>query len=403
MKLDFYDPGFMEDPYATYARVRPTTPAFFDDTWGLTFFTRHADVSAMLKDRRFGRDFRHVLNDDDVDPVVFGRTYPAAYPNWTKYIRNSFLDLEPPRHTRIRRLVAKAFTRRQSEEFRPHLQTVAERLLDRALDEGKMEAIAEYATPIPLTMISELMGIPEEERPQLVAWSHAIVRIFDHNCTAAEANAAEKAVIDFVVYLQELLPARRSQPGVDLISALTQVEEEGDRLSEEDIIATTILVLNAGHEATVHAIGNAVLALARQPSALQDLQRADVGLAAAEFLRYDSPLQMFERWVLADMEWAGTSLRKGTKVGLLFGSANHDPARFSNPDQLDLFRKDNPHVSFGGGIHHCVGAPLAQVELEVAVEAFGRRIHNFAVDRSRLERQQSLVFRGVKELHLELE
>ena len=399
MKIDFYDPSFLDNPYPTYVDVR-SERAFFDETWDLTFFTRHSDVSAILKDRRFGRDFHHVISREDVDPVVYERTYPSRYPTWTRYIRNSFIDLEPPRHTRIRRLVAKAFSRRQAEEFRPHLEQVAEGLLDRALAVGHMEAISEYAVPIPLTMISELMGIPDADRRQLIDWSHAIVRVFDHNCTPEEGAAAEQAVVEFVGYLKELLPVRRRKPGIDLISSLLQVEDDGDRLGEDDVIASAILVLNAGHEATVHAIGNSLLALSSR--SLRDLKEADIALAASELLRYDSPLQMFERWVLEDLEWAGVALRRGTKVGLLFGCANHDPDRFSEPHRLDLGRTDNPHLSFGAGIHYCVGAPLAQVELEVALAGLSKRVQVFEVDPTRIDRAQSFVFRGVKELHLEL-
>ncbi len=263
-----------------------------------------------------------------------------------------------------------------------------------------MEAIGEYATPIPLEMIADLMGIPSDDRTQLLAWSHAIVRLFDYNATPGEGHEAEQAVIDFADYLRPVIRERRKDPTSDLISSMTQVELGGDRLDEDDIVATSILTLNAGHEATVHAIGNGMLALARQPDAFATMRSHPDAIAGSvdELLRYDTPLQMFERWVLEDVDWGGRPLRRGTKVGLLFGSANRDAEVFRNPDRLDVLRANRSHVSFGAGIHHCVGAPLARVELEVAFGALAQRVRELAVTADSLERIPSLVFRGVTAL-----
>lgn len=398
--FDAYDPAFVADPYPTYARLRAESPVFFDPTWDLTFFARHADVAGILKDRRFGRDVRHALSPDEVDPEVFRRIYPPQYPNWTRYIRDSFIDLEPPRHTRIRRLVQFAFTPRASQSYRPRMEETAHAALDRLLESGSMEAIAGYATPIPLTMIAELLGVPAADQPRLVAWSHAIVRVFDQACTPQEGEAAERAVVEFAGYVRDLIADRRARPGDDLVTALVEARVEGDRLSEDELVATCILTLNAGHEATVHAVGNGLLALARHPGEYRRL-RTEPGLiwtAVDELLRYDAPLQMFERWVLEDLEWGGRPLRKGTKVGLLFGSANRDGERFARPDTLDLGREDNPHVSFGAGIHFCVGAPLATVELEVAFSAWASRVEEFGIDAEDIDRTPSLVFRGARRL-----
>jgi cytochrome P450 len=212
-------------------------------------------------------------------------------------------------------------------------------------------------------------------------------------------------MIDFQAYVIELLGRHRAHPDVDdLTSALLAAEVEGDRLSDEELVATCILVLNAGHEATVQAIGNSLLALARNPEAYAAL-RTDPGLmrtAVDELLRFDTPLQMFERWVLEDLEWDGVALRRGSKVGLLFGSANHDDTRFSRAAELVLDRRDNPHVSFGGGIHFCVGAPLAKVEMEVALDLFSRRVRSFELVADHVDRIPSLVFRGVRRLPIRL-
>lgn len=401
--FDAYDPEFLEDPYPTYRILRQESPVFFDDTWDLTFFTRHVDISEVLKDRtRFGRDFRHRLSIESIDPDLLRRIYPPQWPTWTRYVRESFIDLEPPRHTRLRRLVAKAFTRRSSEAFRQRLENAADEILDVALDRGSMEAIDEFAKPIPVAMIADLMGIPSEDHGKLLEWSNAIVRVFDERVTEDEGVAAERATVDFVEYLEEQVSVRRRNPGDDLLSAMIEVEESGDSLTTEEIVATAILTLNAGHEATVHAIGNSLLALARNPGVYARFSHGtDVSLSVDELLRYDSPLQMFERWVLEDTEIHGHPLQKGTKVGLLFGSANRDPDVFAAPESIDLERSPNPHVSFGAGLHYCVGAPLAKVELEAALGRFARRVRSVRPVRveSRIE---SLVFRGVQRLELEL-
>ncbi len=400
--FDPYSSAFQHDPYPVYSRLRKERPVFYDPDWELTFFTRHADVAGMLKDRRFGRDIRGVTGD--IDPRLYARNYPDHLPTWNRYIRGSFIDLEPPRHTRLRRLVQWAFTRRSTETYRPRLEATASAALETAIERGAMEAIAEYATPIPLVMIADLLGIPQGDQPQLVSWSHDIVRVFDQGCTAEEGARAEHAVSAFVEYIRQVLVERRRNPGSDLVSSLLAANHEGDRLDDDELIATCILTLNAGHEATVHAIGNGLLALASDPDQFELLKTDPAGLAERatdEILRYDSPLQMFERWVLTDLEWSGTELEHGTKVGLLFGSANHDEAVFVEPERLDLRRIDNPHVSFGAGVHYCVGAPLARVELEVAFAAFATRIEKFELN-GEPERVRSLVFRGMRSLPLAL-
>lgn len=400
-----YAPEFTADPYPTFARLRAESPMFYDETWGLMFFTRHRDVHALLRDRRFGRDVRHAVPEDEIDGSAFARIYPPQFPNWTTYIRESFIDLEPPRHTRLRRLVHSAFSKRAAESYRPRLQETAERLLDRALEEGRLEAVGGYATPIPLTMIAALMGVPAADQDLLVGWSRAIVRLYDQACTPEEGTAAELATIQFVDYVRSMVADRRRRPTDDLITALVEAEVDGDRLAEDEVVATAILTLNAGHEATVQAIGNGLLALARNSEQFQRLRRdpALIETGVDELLRFDSPLQMFERWVLEDVEWRGTLLERGTKVGLLMGSANHDETVFRDPAELDLGRADNPHVSFGGGIHYCVGAPLAKIELDVAFSQFARRVSEFELETDQLPRTPSLVFRGIRELPVALQ
>ena len=407
MVFDPYSDQFQEDPYPTYVRMRAESPVFYDGDWELTFFTRHSDVAGILKDRRFGRQVTSAVPAEEIDRDLFDRTHPPHLQNWTRLIRGSFIDLEPPQHTRIRRLVQGAFTKRSAESYRPQLEVLAKSLMDVAVEAGEMEAIADYATPIPLAMIGSMLGVPSADHRQLVAWSHAIVRVFDKQCTPAEALAAEQAVTEFADYLAEHFSFRREHSGDELIDALIAARFEGDRLSQEELVATCILVLNAGHEATVHAIGNSLLALAGHPEQLRWLREhpADTAGAVDELLRYDSPLQMFERWVLDNLTWGegvnAVTLRRGTKVGLLFGSANRDERAFADPVSLDLSRRDNPYVSFGGGIHYCVGAPLAKIEMEVALAEFARRVEDFHIP-DQVERVPSLVFRGVKALAMEI-
>jgi cytochrome P450 len=402
-EFDAYAPEFVSDPYPTYARFRSETPVFFDPHWDVTFFARHEDVSGILRDRRFGRDVRGRVPADEIDPEVLARIYPVDIPTWTSYVRDSFIDLEPPAHTRIRRLVQWAFTRKASESYRPRLEAVASKSIAVAREKGTMEAIADFATPIPLTMIADLLGIPPADQPMLVEWSHAMVRPFDADCPQGDRTAAEQATKDFVAYLTDLTRHRREEPGTDLLSDLVAAEIEGDSLTEQEVVATAILTLNAGHEATVQAIGNGLLALTSHPGQFEAL-KSDPDLvvtAASEILRYDTPLQMFERWVLEDVEWNGTHLRRGTKVGLFFGSANRDEEVFSQADQFDLSRDSRAHLAFGSGIHHCVGAPLAKLELEVAMEAI-RSLPRLELVSEHLERVPSLVFRGVKKLRVDV-
>lgn len=393
--FDAYDPAFLADPYPVYARLR-TQPPVFDESWGLTFFARHKDVTGLLRDKRFGRDIRQVLPLDAVDP----RTYPTHLEHWYRLIRGSFIDLEPPEHSRIRGAVNRSFTRSRAEAHRSSIREQANRLLDAAGD--TFDAITAFAAPIPVAVIARLMGIPDGDQQALLDWSHAIVRVFDLNVTPDEEIAAEAAVTAFADYLRGVIRSRVEAPGDDLLSEMVTAD---DALPEDDLIATAILILNAGHEATVHAIGNGILALARNPEALAALhERPELApTAAEELLRFDPPLQMFERWVLEDVEWSGIPLRTGDKVGLLFGAANHDPEVFQDPEDLDLTREENPHVSFGLGTHFCLGAPLARIELEEAFGALARRTRSIALESVEPPRTPSLVFRGVDELRISLD
>jgi cytochrome P450 len=379
--FDPWSAEFVAWPYDAYAELRATAPVWRFERTGQYLVSRHADVNALLRDRRLGRTYLHVATHEEMghqpDP-------PHLAPFW-KLIRDGMLDREPPDHTRLRRLVAKAFTPRMVERLRPRVAAMADRLVDDLLDAGSdgspVDLIATVAEPLPVTVIAEMLGIPPADQPLLRPWSARIVGMYELNPGRAAADAAVRACVEFSEYLRELVRARRADPGEDLISALTQVLDEGEALTEDELIGTCVLLLNAGHEATVNTTGNGWWALFRDPAELARLRadRALLPTAVEELMRYDTPLQMFERWVLEEIELHGVTIPRGAEVGLLFGSANHDPDVFTAPDRLDLGRALNPHLSFGAGIHFCLGAPLARVELLASFGALLSRVPGLAL------------------------
>ncbi|WP_399927578.1 cytochrome P450 [Streptomyces kanamyceticus] len=364
-------PEFVADPYPAYARLRAAGRAHYNAPTDQWLIPHHADVRALLRDRRLGRTYLHRFTHEE-----FGR--PAPPPEHEPFHvlnDNGMLDLEAPTHTRIRRLVAKAFTPRTVEELRPYVEEMAARLVRGIVADGGGDLAARVAEPLPVAVIAQMLGIPESDRPLLRPWSAAICGMYELNPSEETAARAVTASLEFSAYLRELIAARRAKPGDDLISGLIAAYEDGQSLSEQEMISTCVLLLNAGHEATVNATVNGWYALLRHPDQLAAL-RADpdrlVPTAVEELLRYDTPLQLFERWVLDDIEIGGTVIARGSELALLFGSANHDPAVFVRPGELDLARRDNPHISFSAGIHYCIGAPLARVELAASMRALLR-------------------------------
>jgi cytochrome P450 len=365
MGYDPWSPEFVADPYPVYDELRRERPVFFDEPTGQWVVTRHADVSALLRDRRLGRTYLHVASHED-----FGRPPEPEFlaPFWN-LIRAGMLDVEPPDHTRLRRLVSKAFTPRMVEGLRGRVRELAEELARALAEKGGGDLLAEMAEPLPVTVIAEMLGIPENDRPLLRPWSARICGMYELDPSEEVQRIAVRASVEFSEYLRDLARTRRT-PGEDLISALAAV----DGLSEDELVGTCVLLLNAGHEATVNATGNAWWALFRNPDQLARL-RADHGLipsAVEELLRYDTPAPMFERWVLEDVEVAGVRVPRGAEVALQFASANRDPEVFADPGALDLGRNPNPHIGFGAGIHFCLGAPLARIELTESMGALLR-------------------------------
>jgi cytochrome P450 len=363
------DPGFIAKPYPALAQIRSTTPIFWNEASSQWVLTRFADVHEALRDRRLGRTYEHLYSH-----AAVGR--PEPDPRWSRFREHerwSLLSLEPPDHTRIRQLISKVFTVRSVTQLRPFLEATATATLQAALlkDGGTFDLIKDYAQPYSVAVICEMLGVPVTDSQRLLDWSHAIVRMYELNASDEQKAAADEAAGAFMEYTRALISKKRSRPDDALVSALVNVEEDGKRLTDDEIICTTIVLLNAGHEATVNTLGNGMRAFMLHPSEWDRLVSGEVQpkTAVEEMLRWDSPLQLFERWVLEDgVTIAGQTFRVGEEIAMLFGSANRDPDRFVDPDRFDAGRRDMTHVGFGGGIHFCVGAPLARAEIEVSID-----------------------------------
>ena len=403
-RLDLNNPEFIFDPYPLLAELRDTLPVFFDPGWNKVFFTRYDDIAALLRDRRLGRSILHVLSRDELG-------WPPPNPltkDFDRFQDDHMLDNEPPKHTRLRSLMGKAFTSSRVDGLRAKIQQIVDGLIDHGLDRGRMDLLKDFAEPIPVAVIAELLGVPEGDRHLLRPWSAKIVKLYELGYTDEQAKAANQAVVDFSAYIKDLARQRQQQPRDDLISALVRVGEQGQALTIEELVANCILLLNAGHEASVNGTTLGMLALHNNPDqmalAREAAQRNDQEFfktAIEELLRYDTPLPMFERWVLQDFDFSGVHLQRGMEVGLLYASGNRDPRRFGDPDGLNLTRKDNPHLTFGLGIHYCIGAPLARLELQIAFATLLRRLPAIRVVNEPVEYTGGFVIRGHKAMPVE--
>lgn len=370
--LDPRDPHFVQNPYEAYHKIRAVLPAFKWEHYGHWCFAAYEDVNALLRDRRFGRQILHVASREELGwPEVLDHIREFA-----EHERHSLLELEPPVHTRLRGLVNRAFLSRQVERLRPRLMSLCNDLIDGFDAKDEVDLLPAYATPIPIVIICELLGAPVEMADQFLAWSHDHVSMYMAKRDRAIEDKAVTAVVAFSSYMRDLLRQRRKNLGDDLLSELIRASDGAGKLSEDELVTTAILILNAGHEATVHSLGNAIKAL------IENNIRQDLTLAhAEEALRFDAPLHMFTRYALEDLEYQGIRFKKGELVGLMLGAANRDPARFTQPDVFNPQRASFPHVSFGAGIHFCVGAPLARLEMEVALQILFQRLPNMQLAR----------------------
>lgn len=367
--LDVRDPAFLSDPYPVFDELRRFGRPLWHEGMGLYLAFRHADVGEVLRRRGLGRVFTPVQPAD-------------RWARWNQLEADGLLGCEPPKHTRLRTLLTRAFARRSVESMRGRIEQHCRRLLDGAAqavaENGRFDLVEHYAEPLPVEVISDLLGVPAADRHLLRPWSAALMTMYEFARTPAQEAAAQRSAAEFDGYVRDLAAQRRRDPRDDLVSYLVQVEAagEGDRMSEAELVATVVLLLNAGHEASVNGFVNGTVALLRRP----DQQRRLVAdphrlapTAVEEFLRFDSPLQLFERTATMDVEIGGVTVREGEKIAVLLGSANRDPEVFADPTVLDVGRDPNPHVTFGAGIHFCVGAPLARLELAVAVRCLVER------------------------------
>lgn len=369
------NPEFFQNPNCLYAALHESTPAFYWEEYDHWCFAGWDSVNALLRDKRFGRQILHVATRQEMgwpDPLAHLADFDAVE-------AHSLLELEPPEHTRLRTLVNRAFVSRQVEQLRPRIEALAHSLIDGFEAEDSTDLIESFAAPIPVLIISEMLGVPAEMAPQLLEWSHRIVRMFAYGKDEAVERDANAACAEFIDYLRVLAAEKRANPTQDLISYMIETEHRGQKLTEAELISTTILLLNAGHEATVHQAGNAVKSILESGLNPRDLFATpeQCEKTVEEALRFDAPLHMFMRYALSDVELeGGISLKKGDKIGLNFGAANRDPKRFAAPDIFDPDRDGQANVSFGAGIHFCIGAPLARLELQTSLKVLFDRLPN---------------------------
>ncbi len=389
--VDLEDPDLVRDPYPVLSEWRADGPVVFHSGLGLHLACSYDAANAVLRSKSLGRIWT------DREPDDLWRTF-----NWLH--SDSILESEPPKHTRLRAIVAGAFARGRIERLRPAVAQIADDLLDAAAANqaatGSFDLIGDYAEPLPVAVIAELLGVPADRRDDLRTWSQRIVRMYDYRRTAEDEALARAAADEFADFMSEVADERRTTPGDDLLTHLAEVEAEGERLSERELVATGVLLLNAGHEASVNGFGNGVVSLFEHPDQLGRLAADPQGLSATaieEMLRFDSPLQLFERTAKEDTEVAGVTLRAGEKIAALLGAANRDPAAFDDVDAFAVDRSPNGHIAFGAGIHFCLGAPLARLELGVTVP---RLLERFPDLRPAGEptRRDTFVLRGYHEV-----
>lgn len=371
LRLDPHEPAFFQDPYEAYAFLHGALNAFFWEEFGFWCFGGFDDVNRLLRDRRFGR--QNPAGIPDSRGIGQDRTHLSAFDGIEA---NSMLELEPPVHTRLRTLVNRAFVSRQVERLRPRVEALANELIDR-FEPGGVDLLPAFAAPLPITIIAEMLGVPVDMGPQLLDWSHRMVAMYMHGRTRETEDTANRAARDFSDFLRGYVAERRKRPGEDLLSLLIAAQEDGQKLSEDELVSSAILLLNAGHEATVHQTGNAVRSILAQGGDARRFFASPEATAATveECLRFDAPLHMFTRYAYQEVEAGpGIIVQPGDTIGLLLGMANRDPTAFAEPLAFRPDRADQKNVSFGAGIHFCIGAPLARLELQVSLKTLFERL-----------------------------
>ena len=367
---------FIKNPYIKMAEFRESTPVFWDEINDLFFFTRYQDVRSIQSTKSFGTTFNHIEGFEEaienqgipITSTAYKRSDQfGTYENFWKSEEFSLLNLEGQLHKELRGLVAKAFLPRSVQQLVPFMEETSNELFNN-LKGTEFDMLKDYAQPYSVSIIGKLLGVPENDHLEFLDWSHKIVKMYDFEVTDENANNAEEAARQFIEYTQNLLDKRREDPQDDMITRLSQVSEDNNFLTDDQIICTVILLLNAGHEATVNTLGNGLHALLTLNKSFEEVKNEteDINDVVEELIRYDSPLQFFQRYALEDTEIGGHTISKGSKVAILLGSANRDPRVFESPDQINFKRKMKDHSSWGGGIHFCIGTHLAKLELGVS-------------------------------------
>ena len=391
--IDFNNPTFVADPYEQLKALREFGKPVWHEGMQIFLAARHSDANDVFRNKSLGRIFT------DKSPEFEWETF-----NWLH--SDSILDSEPPKHTRLRSLVAKAFNRNKIEGMRPAVERITQMLLDAIDDKVKsgetFDLIADYAEPLPVKIIADLLGFPESEEHLLRPWSQSIVKMYEVNPSEQYQMEAKKAAAEFAEYVRSLAEHRKTNPGQDLITDLAMVEENGEKLNSHELVATCVLLLNAGHEASVNAFGNGMVAALERPDQadlLRKNSRAITETALEEFMRFDAPLHLFERTATVDTELGGVKIEKGQKIAALIGSANRDSSVFERADEMDLTRDPNPHIGFGAGIHFCLGAPLARLEMSVSLPALWEKYPNMQLAGSPV-RRPTFVLRGYESVSI---
>ena len=389
------DKDFIKNPYPYLKELREEYPIHYDKSSGLNLITQFEDVKDIQKSKNFISSEPQDYTKDTDEKLI----NPKDYDYFWKTEEFNLLNLEGNIHDELRGLVAKAFLNRQVQELRPFMENKSKELLDK-VNRGSFDLLADYAQPYSIAVIGELLGVPEEDYDKFLYWSHAIVKMYDLKVSDESAAEAESAAKDFYIYMNNLIDEKNKNPQNDMISRLSQVSENNQQLTKDQIICTVILLLNAGHEATVNTIGNSIVALLLNNISTKNLNHDfDIKKIIEELIRWDSPLQFFQRWVLEDTELSGIKLPKNSKIAMLLGSANRDETAFKNPEKIDFERKNLNHTSFGGGVHFCLGAHLARLELEVSLENLFKNEINLISDP---ERTGAFGIRGFKKINVSI-
>lgn len=389
--IDFEDASFLENPYPTLAKLREVGKPVWHEPSNLFLAATYQDANAVLRNRSLGRIFKPRQPDEDWNTF-----------NWLH--SDSLLDSEPPKHTRLRSLLVKAFNKNKIESMRPDVERLTEELLakiEAKLSEtGEFDVIADFAEPLPVKVIAALLGFPDEDEHLLRPWSQAIVKMYEVNPSEQTQVDAQTASREFAEYVKNLMDDRKRNPGTDLISDLAAVEEDGQKLNAQELIATCVLLLNAGHEASVNGFGNGFVALMQRPDQLSLLRGNPYDLADTavdEFIRFDAPLHLFERTATADVEIGGVTIKEGQKIASLLGSANRDENVFKAPTEMDITRDPNPQIGFGAGIHFCIGAPLARMEMTTSLPKLFEKYPNLKLAGEPV-RRPGFVLRGYESI-----